>query len=107
MDWRLKWSPVALQDIEERAEQIALDSPENAARWVESLFTAAEGLLAFPRRGRRVPEVDDLPEEFRELLVGDYRLVYLVDEPVVLIVVMVHGVRDLAALWARRFPTPG
>ena len=104
MDWRLKWSPAALRDIEERAEQIAQDSPENAARWVESFFTAAEGLLSFPRRGRCVPEVDDLPEEIRELLVGDYRLIYLVDEPVLLMVTMVHGSRDLTALWARRFP---
>lgn len=106
MDWRLEWSPAALRQIEERAEEIALDSPEHSARWVASLFAATESLPQFPRRGRRVPEADELPEESRELVVGDYRLIYFLEEPVVLMVAMVHGRRDLAALWAQRFQPP-
>ena len=54
----------------------------------------AESLEAFPNRGHRLP--DPGLSRFRELLIGSYRLVYLVERERVLIVAFLHGHR---ALW--------
>lgn len=47
--------------------------------------------------GRKVPEFDR--EEFRQLLEGDYRIIYeLLDEDVVLIIKILHSSRNLERL---------
>jgi hypothetical protein len=48
-------------------------------------------------RGRVVPEVDE--PAARELIVGSYRLIYEIREESVFVLALIHGARDLAALW--------
>ena len=57
-------------------------------------MTAAASLRTLSERGRRVPESED--PSMRELLVGNYRLVYEVDGSRVRIVAFLHGARDFA-----------
>jgi toxin ParE1/3/4 len=53
---------------------VARDDPTAAARLVDRLIVRGEALARYPDRGRRLPE---LPESgLRELIVGNYRLVY-------------------------------
>lgn len=40
--------------------------------------------------------------DLRELLHGDYRLIYRIEPEAVLILTIAHGARDLEALWERR-----
>jgi len=55
-------------------------------------FTAAEALRSSPFVGRVVPEYGR--HELRELIIGSYRLVYLVRADEVIVVRVVHGARD-------------
>jgi plasmid stabilization system protein ParE len=50
-------------------------------------------------RGRVVPELGD--PTVRELIVGNYRLIHEVTPETILILGVIHGARDLAALWER------
>ena len=53
---------------------VARDDPRAAARLVDKLIDRGDALAEHPERGRRLPE---LPESgLRELIVGNYRLVY-------------------------------
>jgi toxin ParE1/3/4 len=47
-----------------------------ADRLVSRLIARGDSLAKFPNRGRRVPEIPDSP--FRELIEGNYRIVYRV-----------------------------
>jgi plasmid stabilization system protein ParE len=48
-------------------------------------------------RGRVVPELEE--PTIRELIVGSHRLIYEIDGADVNILGLIHGARDLAALW--------
>ena len=52
-----------------------------------------ERLDRFPESGRKVPE--DKSGTYRELIVGNYRVVYRVDEDTVTIATLIHGARIL------------
>ncbi len=85
------WSPLAVARVTEAAEFIAEDKPDAAARWVDGVFEAVARLARFPRRGRAVPEL--CREDVRELLHGEYRIVYRVEAERVLILTVRHGRR--------------
>jgi plasmid stabilization system protein ParE len=84
--------------IEDATEYVALDSPAAAQRFAADIVNAAESLSEFSERGRIVPELR-AGSGHRELLIGAYRLVYIVEEEVVLIVAFVHGSRDFRSWW--------
>lgn len=86
---RVLWSPLALARVDEVFEVIRWDKPGAAQRWVETLFESVEGLSEFPKRGRMVPEIGR--EEIRELLLGNYRVVYRVEERFISILTIRHG----------------
>ena len=90
---KIVWSNPAVDDLEAAVEFIAQDSPAYAANLAQLAIDAAESLIRFPNRGHRVPD----PElgRFRELIVGSYRLIYLVEAKRVLIVALLHGHRAL------------
>ena|SRR5581483_360638 len=94
MDYQIRWSPEAAEDIEEIAAYIRKDSPLYAQQVVEELITASRRLMQFPLRGRNVPEL----ASHRECFVYSYRLIYRVDENHVLIVAVIHGKRLLESV---------
>ena len=96
---RVVWTETAAQDLEQIAEYIARDSPRYAAAFVREARDAARSLTDFAQRGRAVPEFGD--ENIRELLVGAYRLIYHLAPGVVSVLGLIHGARDLSALWER------
>ncbi len=97
---RIRWTLTAADDLEEIASHIAEDAPTAARRFVRQLRDTARSLKELPERGRRVPELEQM--DLRELLQGDYRLIYRIEPEAVLILTITHGARDLEALWARR-----
>lgn len=89
----LKWSEEALEDIESIATYIGKDSPVYASSVVSKFFEKDEILKEFSELGRKVPEFNDI--SIREIFVYSYRLIYKINENIVLFVAVVHGKRLL------------
>ncbi len=96
----ITWTEGALEDLESIGEYYERSSTLYAALIVERLYTSAEELQAFPRRGRKVPEVDH--EMLRELIVEGYRLVYQIFEDRIEVVAVLHSRQDLIKKLRRR-----
>lgn len=95
MDYEIRWSPEAIEDVEEIAAYIRKDSPVYAQKVVEEVVSTARSLRQFPLRGRNVPE---LRSTHRECFVYSYRLIYRVENRHVLIVAVIHGKRQLESI---------
>ena len=72
----VKWLPRALDDIDSIADYISKDSDRYAKRLVQKIIERAELLIANPMLGRMVPEFRR--KNLRELIIGNYRIVYLI-----------------------------
>lgn len=90
---RVSWTEEGWSDLEQIAAYIAQDSRFYAAAFVRSLRTAARSLDGNSERGRIVPELQDA--SIRELIVGNYRLIYRVTAETVFILAVLHGSRLL------------
>jgi len=90
---RIVWSPLAIARVAEAAEFIAEDKPEAATRWADSIFETVTRLERFPLSGSMVSELGR--EDVRELLHGEYRIIYRLDGERVLILTVPHGRRLL------------
>lgn len=89
---RVIWAPRAIARAAEIAEYIAAERPTAAVRWVETLFAKAASLRRHARRGRRVPEVDR--DEIRQVVHGNYRLIYRIDPKRVVVLTVRHHRRE-------------
>ena len=90
------WSLTATEDLQAIEEFVARDSPVYAIRLTDRIVEVVERLEDFPLSGRVVPEF--VREDLRELIVGSYRVVYLVEEDSVTILRVVHGAQDLVGV---------
>jgi toxin ParE1/3/4 len=86
---RIIWSPLAVDRVAEIAEYIAVDNPNAAENWVNTVFRKVEELKEFPESGRIVPETDN--KSIRELIYGNYRVVYRVEERTLSLLTVRHG----------------
>lgn len=86
------WTDVAAQDLADISAFIAKDSPHFARKVVEQIFEAVETIPGFPKRGRIVPELGD--PRFRELLLGNYRVMYRLHPDAVHLLAVIHGRRN-------------
>jgi plasmid stabilization system protein ParE len=86
---KIIWSPLAIDRVSEIAEYIALDKPAAADKWITTIFSKVEQLASSPEIGRIVPEIED--EQFRELIYGNYRIVYRIEKKQVSILTIRHG----------------
>ena len=71
---QVRWTLQALDDLEAICLFIARDAPPVAAVFAQRAFDAADRLAKFPRSGRTVPELSN--PDFRETILGNYRLIY-------------------------------
>lgn len=84
----IRWTPQAIEDIENIAKYIAKDSIKYATIQVQEFFDAALVIEDFPHAGRIVPEVGN--KNIRELIVGFYRLIYRIRNTNVIEVITVY-----------------
>jgi addiction module RelE/StbE family toxin len=103
MDFKVVWSPEALEDLESIAEYIGRDSEYYARAVVSKILAVARSIKDFPWIGRIVPELND--ENIRERFVHSYRLVYQVDPNRILIIAVIHGKRLIENI-SERFGKP-
>jgi plasmid stabilization system protein ParE len=88
---RVVWSPLAVARVREAAQYIARDNPGAARRWAEGVFERVGQIADFPTSGRIVPELGR--EDVRELIHGNYRIIYRTEEKAVLVLTVRHGKR--------------
>jgi toxin ParE1/3/4 len=82
----VRWTEQAVQDIQAIRSFIERDSPRYGRLVAERLVEATLRLETFPMSGRVVPELGR--DDVRELIAGEYRIVYRVrDDAVVLLTV--------------------
>ena len=87
----IEWSSKAENDLNEIIDYIAQDSLEYALSFYEQIREKVENLAKFPKIGRKVPELDD--PKIRELILGNYRIIYRLLEEKVQVVRIFHGSR--------------
>ncbi len=86
---KITWSPLSIEQVTELAQYIARDKPGAADKWVISIFDAVAKLSPFPESGRIVPEINK--NEIREILFGNYRIIYQVSQSGIDILTVRHG----------------
>ncbi|MBL7180935.1 MAG: type II toxin-antitoxin system RelE/ParE family toxin [Desulfobacterales bacterium] len=86
---RIIWSPLAVERAAEIAEHISRDNPTAAERWIDTVFSKVEQLKSFPESGRIVPEINS--KDFRELIYGNYRIIYRAEKTQASILTIRHG----------------
>jgi len=89
MDYKVVWSPEAIEDLQSIAEYIERDSEFYARAVVIKLLDVSRSIKNLPLRGRVVPEVED--DNIRELFIYSYRVIYQIQESKILIVAVIHG----------------
>jgi plasmid stabilization system protein ParE len=91
---RIRWSQQAADDLEAIHDFIARDSAHYARLLCADIVAAVDQLADYPQLGHPGPELQ-VPE-FREVLVGNYRVVYRLEfVDVVEVVTVCHGARLL------------
>jgi len=96
---KIIWTETASSDLESVFDFISKDSTIYAATFIQSVVDSAESLSEMSKRFRYVPELSK--EEIREVIIGNYRLIYLVSEESIHILALIHGSRDLKAWWEK------
>lgn len=71
---KVVWTDQAYERLVEIRDFIARDSEEAAGRLIDEVIQRGDGPADFPRKGRVVPELPGVG--LRELIEGNYRIVY-------------------------------
>ena len=95
----IRWTHQAADDLESITEFISQDSPHYARLFALDVLAAVERLINFPELGRVVPEKDS--PLIRELIMGNYRIVYRLRNNHVELLTIHHGSRLLDPLKLR------
>ena len=90
---QIRWTQQAAHDLEAITEFIAADSPHYARLFAVDVLKAVERLETFPRSGRIVPKL--ATPAIREIILGNYRIVFRLRREVVEILTIYHGARLL------------
>jgi plasmid stabilization system protein ParE len=77
-------------------DYIAADSPRSATRLVDRITRKTDSLGRFPLSGHSVPEYE--VESVRQVLEGNYRIIYRVTPNRVEVIAVIHGARELPSL---------
>ena len=105
---RVEWAEAAVGDLEESALFVAADNPAAAVTLGDRIIARVATLAEQPLQGRMVPELLRLGiRRYRELIVAPYRIVYRAEAKRVLVLVVVHGARDIEPLLHRRLVRTG
>ena len=91
----VNWTVQALDDLDAICEFIARDAPRYAQLFAIQAFETVDRLEMFPLSGRVVPEINR--KEIREVILGNYRIVYRLKEEETEILTVHHGAQLLTA----------
>ncbi len=86
---KIVWSPLAVERASEIVDYILQDKPLAAGNWINTVFTKVDQLKGNPEIGRIVPEINE--RQFRELIYGNYRIIYHIGTKQISILTIRHG----------------
>jgi addiction module RelE/StbE family toxin len=89
----IKWTLQAIGDLEAISEFISRDSAYYARLFINKIISSTERLKKFPQSGRILPEINQ--KHIREILLGNYRIIYRVNNELVEILTVYHSARIL------------
>lgn len=87
------WTKQSVIQLNKYADFIAEDNVLAAEKWVLNLLGKTDQLSNLPQSGRIVPEYNDL--NIREIIEGDYRLIYRIKGEKVYVQSVRHSRQDL------------
>lgn len=90
---KVTWINQALDDLDSICLFIARDSLQYAKLFANRAFEATDHLELFPKSGRVVPEINR--NDIREIILGNYRIIYRIIPEEVEILTIHHGARPL------------
>ena len=95
MTFRVVVQPGATQDLRTAAAWIARDSPIHAQEWLNGIEQAIASLSELPNRCPLAPEHDAFDVPIRQLMHGQYRVIFTVvtDANEVWVLHVRHGAR--------------
>ena len=83
MQYNVDLPPIIVEKIREQALVIALDNPTVAMKWYDLVFEKIFSLESMPERCPEASESQYFTYGIRQLLIGDYRVLFrLVDDTV-------------------------
>jgi toxin ParE1/3/4 len=88
------WTDLAISDLKSIHEYISRDSKTYADNFISKIIQRVDQLETFPKSGRVVPEFNT--EDLRELIIGNYRIVYRIQEGFVGIARVHHSARNIS-----------
>jgi len=86
---KIVWSPLAVERASGIVDYISQDKPLAADNWIHKVFSKVDQLRASPEIGRIVPEINE--HQFRELIYGNYRIIYHLGIKQISILTIRHG----------------
>jgi toxin ParE1/3/4 len=81
----------AEDELDKAYRHITENAPERAARWRRQLLKKAQSLKPVPDRCPKAPEAITLGEDVRHLIVGNYRIVFVIQADTVTVLHIRHG----------------
>ncbi len=75
---KIIWSDLAIDDLKSIHEYISKDSSRYADEMIKRILKQVDQLENFPVSGRIVPEFNK--DSIREIILGNYRIVYVADD---------------------------
>lgn len=92
---KVVWTELSVEDLRKIFDYISENSSYYASITVNRIYKRADLITNNPKIGRIVPEIDS--DEFRELIIGNYRLIYyIVSDVQVDILRVYHSARSLS-----------
>lgn len=90
----VKWSAHAKSQLRHIYDYIAQDSPLYAKRVIEAMVQKTIGLDELPRKGHKVPELNE--DAVRELALYSYRIVYEIKpDQLIEVLAVIHKRRNV------------
>lgn len=93
--FRVEITASAERDLRDLGDYIARDKPRAADKWVREISRQIRSLGSMPLRHELIPEAKELGVDYRHIVLGNYRTIYRVDGPRVLVLRVIHAARLL------------
>ncbi|MEW6357353.1 MAG: type II toxin-antitoxin system RelE/ParE family toxin [Planctomycetota bacterium] len=90
---KVLWTAQADDDLASIYQYISRDSEHYAKRMIERILRREAQIAEYPLSGRVVPEVGD--SQIREIIEGNYRIIYKIFPNEFHVLTVVHGAIDL------------
>lgn len=86
---KIVWSLLSVERASEIVDYISQDKPLAAENWIDAVFTKVDQVKANPEIARIVPEINE--RQFRELIYGNYRIIYHIGTKQISVLTIRHG----------------